>query len=175
MWDTFPKAGWTGRGGRTRQASVRCPSVMEGRPCGRRGRSWALRDLLPALFPLPLRAGSTGGSRQGNPGSDFRTKNPACPPQSLQPLFLGSLPPPDEREYEGPKRMGGREGISSFSPSLHPAPLTRTGAVGKVCIPLVPGRVGLWTAQGLRESLSHGLVVPVGVRVCTRALWPRNA
>ena len=66
---------------------------------GGEGRSWALRDLLPALFPLLLRAGSTGGSWQENPGSDFRTKNPAFRPQSRQPLFLGSLPPPDEREY----------------------------------------------------------------------------
>ena len=70
----------------------------------------------------------------------------------------------------------GKEGGDiPFLPQSTPAPLTRTGAVGKVCIPLVPGRVGLWTAQGLRQSLSLGLGVPVRVDMCTRALWPGNA
>ena len=90
-----------------------------------------MRDLLPALFPLLLRAGSTGGSWQENPGSDFRTKNPAFRPQSRQPLFLGSLPPPDEREYEGPKRMGRREEISSFSLNLHLPPSPTLGLWGR--------------------------------------------
>lgn len=56
-----------------------------------------------------------------------------------------------------------------FLPHSHP------GAVGRDCVPLAPGRVGLRTAQGLRGSLSHGLVVSVCAGVCARVPWPGNA
>lgn len=53
-----------------------------------------------------------------------------------------------------------------FLPHSHPE------AVGRDCVPLAPGRVGLRTAQGLRGSLSHGLVVSVCAGVCAQAGVP---
>lgn len=77
---------------------------------GGEGRSWAWRHPLPCAIPSSAQSWEVhmalGGGTQ-SPSSDFRTKDPAFPPNSKL-LSLGGRPPSDEREYEGPKRLGRR-------------------------------------------------------------------
>lgn len=105
-------------------------------------RSWALRDLPSCPIPASLRAGAHRWlSRQGTQALISGPRILPALPKAFSPCFWAAYLP-DEREYEGPKRMGGREGISLSPPVYTLPPLTRTGAVGKVCIPFSPRKGG---------------------------------
>lgn len=67
----------------------------------------------PAPFPVLLRAGRCTWLLVGEPSHPALISGPRIQPSlpkapNSKPLSLGGRPPSDEREYEGPKRLGRR-------------------------------------------------------------------
>ena len=78
---------------------------------GGEGRSWAWRDPLSCPIPSSARSCEVQMALGGEPSHPALISGPRVQPSlpkaiNSKALSLGGRPPSDEREYEGPKRLG---------------------------------------------------------------------